>query len=109
MALLNSSTPGRDSDKPALRLPAAIATVVVVLLGIWVTGGLITNDFSLAMILTGVWLGLAGLAALGLVLRNRGWWPVLAAYVVAAGAAGIYLGVFTLLHDEGDEKGGTAK
>ena len=108
MALIESSSETRGG-KPALRLSAALATVVVVVLGIWVTGGLLTNDFSLAMVLTMVWLAAAGLAAGALVLRNRGWWPVLAAYLVAAGVAGIYLGMSTLLDDEVDESVVTAK
>jgi hypothetical protein len=81
-----------------LRVLAAPVTALVVLAGIWVTGGLITNDFAVAMWLTGAWIALAGLLALGVAVRSRGFrWPVLGAYVVTAAVVGIYLGssVFT--------------
>ena len=35
---------------------------LVLLLGIWVTGGLVTNDFELAMALTAAWMVAAGSA-----------------------------------------------
>lgn len=73
-----------------LAIPAAAAVVIV---GIWVTGGVITNDFTVAMLLTAAWMGLAGAVALAIGIRSRAFrWPVLGAYAVTAAAAGLYLG-----------------
>jgi acetyl esterase/lipase len=66
----------RPADRSRRRAPASVAAlaalVVAVLLlgGGWVTGGLITNDFTLSMVLTAAWVGLVGLACLALVLRR---------------------------------------
>lgn len=40
------------------RLGAPLLAIVVVLLGIWVTGGLLTDDFRSSMVLTAVWFAL---------------------------------------------------
>jgi hypothetical protein len=64
-----------------------------VLAGIWITGALITNDFSVSMWLTAGWIAVSALACLAVALRSRTLrWPVLGAYVAAAAAAGLYLG-----------------
>ncbi|MGH2968223.1 MAG: hypothetical protein ACRDK0_04040, partial [Solirubrobacteraceae bacterium] len=77
----------------AARLVAVPVVVVVIVLGIWVTGGLITNEFRIAMWLTAAWMGLAGLACFAIAARSRTLrWPVLGAYIVTAGVAGLYLG-----------------
>jgi hypothetical protein len=89
----------------ALRLLAAPLTVLVILAGLWVTGGVITNDFTIAMLLTVAWMGLAGLIALALAIRSRPLrWPVLGAYVLTAAVAGFYLGQSLLFDDEVNEK-----
>jgi hypothetical protein len=78
------------------RILAAPVTAAVLLAGIWVTGGLLTNDFALAMWLTGGWIALAGVVALGVAARSRAFrWPVLGAYVATAGVVAIYLGSST--------------
>lgn len=93
----------------ALRLFAVPATVVLVLAGLWVTGGLLTNDFELAMLLTAGWMGLAGLIALGIAARSRAFrWPVLGAYVVTAVVIGTYLGRSVFMDDVVDEQVATA-
>ena len=75
-----------------MRLVAAIVTLVVVPLGVWVAGGKISNDFRLSMALTAVWFVASGLAALAVAWRWRAFaLPVLGAYVVAATAVGGYL------------------
>jgi hypothetical protein len=75
------------------RLAAALAVVVAVLTGLWVTGGLITNEFRVAMGLTAAWMGLAGLLCLGVAVKRPALrWPVMGAYVVTAVVAGAYLG-----------------
>ena len=74
------------------RLAAAVAVVVVVLAGIWVSGGLITNDFALAMALTAVWMGIAAAGCLLVAWRRpRLRVPVLGAYLLTALVVGIYL------------------
>jgi hypothetical protein len=84
---------------------AVVVVVVVVLAGIWATGGLITNDFAVAMWLTAAWMALAGLVALAVAIRSRLLrWPVLGAYAATAAVATIYLGSSTFLDDEVDER-----
>ena len=74
------------------RLALASVVALVVLLGIWVTGGLLTNDFRAAMALIAAWLGLAGLAALLISRRRRALaLPVLGGFVATAVVAGGYL------------------
>ncbi|MDQ3867638.1 MAG: DM13 domain-containing protein, partial [Actinomycetota bacterium] len=92
-----------------LRLLAIPATVVVVLVGLWVVGGKLTNDFRLAMVLSGGWMALAGVVALAIAVRSRPFrWPVLAAYAATAAAAGAYLGASVLMDDVVNERVATA-
>jgi electron transfer DM13 len=95
----------RQRASVAGRLAAAAAVVMVVLAGIWVSGGLITNDFALAMALTGVWMGVAA-AGCVLVAWRRPLLrvPVLGAYLLTALVVGIYLGRSTILDDEVNER-----
>src|SRR3712207_8712701 len=87
-----------------MRLLAVPIVVVGVLVGIWVTGGVITNDFALAMTVTAVWMVVAGLACLAVAWRWRGLRvPVLGAYLVTAAVVGFYLGRSMFLDDEVDE------
>jgi hypothetical protein len=89
----------------AAQLAAAIAVVVAVLAGIWVSGGLITNDFGLAMALTAVWMGIAALGCLIVAWRRPGLRvPVLGAYLLTAVVVGGYLGRSTLIDDEVNER-----
>jgi hypothetical protein len=78
-------------------LVAQIAVIplvaVVVPAGIWVTGGLITNDFGASMWLTAGWIALSAATCLAVAVRSRRLrWPVLGAYAVTAAAAAAYLG-----------------
>jgi Electron transfer DM13 len=87
------------------KLAVAIAVVLVVIAGIWVSGGLITNDFALAMALTAVWLGVAGAACLAIGWRRPGLRiPVIGAYLLTAIVVGAYLGRSTLIDDEVNER-----
>jgi hypothetical protein len=87
------------------RLLAIPVTVAVVLAGLWVTGGAITNDFAVAMALTAAWMGLAGCAALVVAFRSRAFrWPVLGAYAITAAVAGAYLGSSVLFDDVVNER-----
>jgi hypothetical protein len=88
--------PARADRGTAMRrlaqLLAAIAVVVIVLTGLWFVAGRVTDDFVASGILTAAWFGVAGLAAL---LIARRWRvvavPVVAAFVLTAGGAGLYL------------------
>ena len=81
--------------------PLAILSVpvvaVTVLAGVWVAGGVISDDFRTSMALTAAWFVIAGGAC---VLAARRWRalaiPVLAAFLLTAGATGAYLAATTL-------------
>ena len=95
----------RRSSRRLGQLIAALAVVVVVVAGIWVSGGLITNDFGLAMALTALWMGIAAAGCLLVAWRRRDLRiPVLAAYLLTAVVVGWYLGRSTLLDDEVNER-----
>jgi hypothetical protein len=88
-----------------LRLLAALAVACVLLAGIWVSGGLITNDFALAMALTAVWMGVAAAACLAIAWRRPALRvPVIGAYLLTAIVVGGYLGRSTLIDDEVNER-----
>lgn len=75
------------------KVAVTVAVAVIVLAGIWIAGGKITNDFAVAMWLTAGWMALAGLAAIGVALRRREFAvPVVGAFVLTATVAGVYLG-----------------
>jgi hypothetical protein len=89
----------------AVKVAAALAVVVGVLVGIWVSGGLITNDFGLAMALTAAWMALAAAACILIAWRRRDLRaPVLGAYLLTAAVVGGYLGRSQFLDDEVNEK-----
>ena len=90
-------------------LAAAPAVAAVLLLGVWVAGGVISDDYRTSMALTAVWFLLAGVACLAVARRVR---PlrvaVLATYVLTAGAVGAYLAATTLQDRVADEQVVTA-
>jgi hypothetical protein len=87
------------------QLAVAIAVAVVLLAGIWVSGGLITNDFTLAMVLTAVWMGGAAAACLLIAWRRPGLRvPVIGAYLLVAVVVGGYLARSTIVDDEVNER-----
>ncbi len=93
----------------SLRLLAVPLTVVSVVVGLWVAGGLITNDFRLAMWLAAAWMALAGAIAVVLAAVSRGLrWPVLGTYVLTALAIGAYLGSSVFMDKMVDEDVATA-
>lgn len=80
-----------------MRLLVVPIVSVTVLAGIWVSGGLISNDFRTSMALTAIWFAISGAACLLIALRSRPLRvPVLLAFVLTAGATGAYLGLTTL-------------
>jgi Electron transfer DM13 len=90
-------------------LLAAAVVVVALILGIWVVGGLVTNDFGVAMVLTVLWIALSGLACLAVGWRwQRLRVPVIGAYLLTAAVVGIYLGRSMFLDDEVNENVVTA-
>jgi hypothetical protein len=93
----------------ALRLLSIPAVAIVTVLGLWITGGVITDDSSLSMTLTAAWMTLAGLACLVIAFRSRTFrWPVLGAYVATALALGAYLAPSQLFDDVVNEQVATA-
>src|SRR6266545_3271501 len=93
-----------------MRWLLTIPVVVAMVLGVWITGGVITNEFKVAMALTLGWMALLGLTCLIVAIRRRRLaFPVLGAYVVAATAIGAYLGITTLADKVVHERVATAQ
>ena len=68
-----------------VRLAAALAVALIVVLGVWVAGGVITNDFAVAMGLTAAWMALAFALCVIVAGRVRALRvPVLGAYILVA-------------------------
>ncbi|HSD81109.1 MAG TPA: hypothetical protein VLB47_10620, partial [Solirubrobacteraceae bacterium] len=87
------------------RLLAVPVVAVVLVAGVWVAGGVVTNDYRASMALTAAWFGIAGAACLALALRRRALRvPVLGTYVLVAGAVGGYLALTTLRDRVVDER-----
>ena len=75
-----------------LRLIAVPVVVVAVAAGVWLAGAVLTEDATVAMVLTGLWFGMAGAVALFVGWRWRPLAiPVVGAYLVTATALGGYL------------------
>jgi len=80
-----------------MQLLAFPVVAVTVLAGVWVAGGVISDDFRTSMALTAVWFAGSGAACLLVARRWRALRiPVVAAFVVTAGATGAFLGLTTL-------------
>ena len=109
IATRNSSTartrprrrrPGQFGRAMIAKLAAALSVVFIVLAGIWVSGGLITDDFRLAMGLTAAWMLLAAVAAGAVGWRHPALRaPVIGAYLLTAVVAGGYLARFMFVDD----------
>jgi hypothetical protein len=106
--MLNATSPRRVSRRLVQFL--AVATIAAaVVLGVWVTGGLVTDDFRASVALTTVWLAAAAGLCLLIAVRNRTLRvPVLATYVVTAGLLGVFLAATTLRDRVVDERVVTA-
>lgn len=92
---------------PSLRVRLALVPLVaaVTLAGLWLAGGVLTDDFRASMALTALWFALAGAAAVGIAWRRRALaLPVLGTFLVTAGAVGAYLGYTTLVDRVVDEQ-----
>lgn len=89
-------TPGGAFDAAAAGPLAALATAAVVVLGVWVAGGVVTDRFRVAAALTAAWFAVAaGLAFVVGRRRPRLRWWIGAAYLLTAGAIGGYLAYTT--------------
>jgi Electron transfer DM13 len=81
-----------------LRVLSVPVVAAIVLLGTWVTGGLITDDFETSVALNTAFFAAAGAAVLVIARRRRDLRvPVVATFVVAATAVGGYLAYGTFV------------
>ncbi len=86
------------------KLVVALAVIAVVVVGIWVAGALITNRYVVATVLTVVWMVIALLACGLIVWKRRDLRaPVIAAYLLTAAVAAVYLGRSMFFDDTVDE------
>jgi hypothetical protein len=77
---------------------------LVVTFGVWVTGGLATDDEQVARVLTGLWFGASGLVAAAVAWRHR--WlaaPVMAGYLLVAVGLGGFLAYSSTVDQVVDE------
>lgn len=109
-----TTKPGTRSAAPprasvAIRALAAFAVLLVFLGGIWVAGGVLTNDFGLAMVLTALWIAVVGVVCAVVGWRSRRLRvPVIGAYLLTVAVVGTYLGRSMVLDDAVDEQVATA-
>ncbi len=88
-----------------LRLASVPVVAAAVLFGVWVAGGVLTDNFAASVVLTGLWFAAAGLAGLVIAARHRGLrWPVLGTYAVTAAVVSVWLGANTLRDRVVDER-----
>jgi hypothetical protein len=82
----------RPRPSVAGRLAAAASVAAIVLAGIWISGGRITNDFGLSVALIACWMTLAAVGCVAVAWRRPGLRvPVIGAYLLTAVVAGVYL------------------
>jgi len=97
---------GRRLIAPLVSIPCV---AVVVVAGVWLAGGVISNDFRTSMALTAVWFAVSGAACVAIGVRSRRFRiPVVGAYVVTAALIGGYLGLSTVRDRVVDERVVTA-
>jgi hypothetical protein len=102
MATLSRASVGRS----VVTVPLVVAAVLG---GLWVAGGLLTNDFALAMALSAAWVALAGMACVVIAWRRPELRvPVLGAFLVTALVAGAWLGRSQFVDDVVNERVVTA-
>jgi Electron transfer DM13 len=79
------------------RLLSFPLVAVTVAAGVWVAGGLITNDFRTSAALIAIWMLVAAIVCLAIAIRRRALRvPVIAGFLVSAGAIGAFLALTTL-------------
>jgi hypothetical protein len=90
--LRSRRAPGRRQPGRAGRLLSIPIVAIVFVAGVWVAGGVLSDDFRTSQILVGAWFAIGAIACVAVVARRRELrLPVLATYVVVAGAVGAYL------------------
>lgn len=99
-----ATAPTAERRHSPLRWLLLPIVALVVAFGVWVTGGLVTDDESVAMGLTGAWLLLAGVASVAVAWTRRAVAaPVLVGYAVAAVGLGGFLGYTSTIDQTVDE------
>jgi Electron transfer DM13 len=91
MAVRAEHPPNGRPLPPWVRAAAVPVAIALVLLGIWVTGGVLTNDFRASMALTALWLLAVVTAALVVWRRVPALRPAAVAAVAAFALVGGYL------------------
>lgn len=92
MSVRAEPTLSRSASPVWLRVAGVPVAIAVVLAGIWVAGGLVTDDFRASMALTALWFAAVVAAAVGCWRRVPGLRPAAVAAVVAFVAVGGWLG-----------------
>lgn len=97
---MTATMPAPSPRRAGVHVIGAIALAAaagVVIAGVWIAGGVITNDFRLSMALTAAWFAIVGAASLSSFKAGRSIGiPILAGYLIAAIATGGYLAETTL-------------
>lgn len=94
---MSSPLPARRTRRVATQIAVVPVVAAVVALGVWVSGGVITDDFRGSVALTAIWLTVAAAACVLVASRNRRLRiPIVASYLVTAGAIGVFLASTTL-------------
>jgi hypothetical protein len=97
-AIAPAPSPRRSPLRIARAAGLAIAAAITTVAGVFIAGGVITNDFRLSMALTAAWYLAAGVASVASFKAGRSSGiPILAGYLVAAAATGGYLAATTLV------------
>ena len=86
------------------RLAVAVPAIALVLIGIWLAGGVLTNDFRVSMALTAAWFGLVAVASALAWQRAPALRPAALAAVATLALAGGALALTTLRDKTVDEK-----
>ncbi|MDQ3669468.1 MAG: hypothetical protein M3377_04185, partial [Actinomycetota bacterium] len=87
------------------RILSALAVVVIFLVGLWLVGGVVTDNFDVAMALTALWFAGFGAVALGLAWRRPDLrLAVGGPFLVTAAVVGGFLTWSTLRDKTVDEK-----
>jgi hypothetical protein len=86
-----------------LRLAAAVPAIALVLIGIWLAGGVLTNDFRLSMALTAAWFAVVTVAAALAWTRVQALRPAAVAALATLVLAGGALALTTLRDKTVDE------
>lgn len=104
-------TPRMNAGLPVwVRVLSALAVVAVFILGLWLVGGVVTDNFDVAMALTALWFAGFGAVALGLAWRR----PALrlavgGTFLLTATVVGGFLAWSTLRDRVVDEKVATGR